>query len=424
MTKLFKGGNVYYHGKFLVNDIYIDNEKKLFTAENIDLEADEVIDCSGLHIIPGLVDVHVHFREPGFEYKETIKSGSKAAAKGGYTTVMCMPNTNPKIDSKEIMEKLLEIIKKDSIINILPYACLTKDAKGQELVDFTTLSKYTFAFSDDGYGIQNETMMEEAMLKVKELNGIIAAHCEDESLILKGGVIHDGYKAKELNVVGISSASEYEQIKRDLNLVKKTNVQYHVCHISTKEGVDLIRQAKKDGLNVSCEVTPHHLLLSEEDVINHGNYKMNPPLRSKEDQKALIEGIKDKTIEVIATDHAPHSFEENNTDLNNAPFGIIGLETSFGLLYTKLVKTQIITLEELVDLMSYNPANIFGLEAGEIENFELANFAIFNLKENEKITEKSIESKSVNTPFINQHMNAVNMMCVVNGEIVYRKRGI
>ena len=422
MKRLIKNGLVYKDGKFIQNDIFIDS-KQLYLAETIDLEADEVIDASGMHIIPGLVDVHVHLREPGFEYKETIKTGSESGVKGGYTTLMCMPNTNPKIDSEETMLRVLDIIKKDSLLKIVPYSCISIDSKGKEFVDYKTMSKYTFAFTDDGFGVQNDEFMEEAILKIKECNGLLVVHSEDEREIKPKASIHDGFKAKELNVVGINSASEYLQVERDLKLVRKHNIQYHVCHVSTKETVELIRQAKKEGLNVSCEVTPHHLLLDESDVINHGNYKMNPPLRTKEDREALIEGILDNTIEVIATDHAPHSKEEKDTDLTNAPFGIVGLETSFGLLYSKFVKTNIITLEKLVDLMSYNPANIFGLDAGEIQNFTNANIAIFNLKDNEKITENNLVSKSKNTPFINYHMQAINYMTIVDGEIVYRKKG-
>ena len=423
MSILIKNGQVYKNNKFINNDLYVGDDNKIIIADDIDLEANEIIDATGLHIVPGLVDVHVHLREPGFEHKETIKTGSESGVKGGYTTLMCMPNTSPKIDSEETIKRVLDICKKDSLLNIIPYSCISIDSKGKEFVDYKAMSKYTFAYTDDGFGVQNDEFMEEAIKKIKEVDGILVVHSEDERELKPNGCIHDGYKAKELNVVGINSRSEYLQVARDLELVRKYDIQYHVCHVSTKETVDLIRQAKKEGLNVSCEVTPHHLLLDESDVKNHGNYKMNPPLRTKEDREALIEGIKDNTIEIIATDHAPHAKEENDCDLVKAPFGIVGLETSFGLLYTKLVKNKIISLEKLIDLMSYNPANIFQIDAGELDNFSKANIAIFNLKDNELISEKSLVSKSKNSPFIGEHMQAVNYMTIVNGKIVYRKRG-
>lgn len=422
MTILIKNGTVFSRNRFEELDIYIDNHQRMTLATDIDVEANEVIDASGLHIFPGFVDTHVHLREPGFEYKETIESGTYAAAKGGYTTVFCMPNVNPVTDSVEHYLALQKMIQKNECIQVYPYVSITKQQKGEQLVDIEEIAQHTLFFSDDGKGVQDEALMMEAMSKAQAVNGMIVAHCEDESLLVKGGSVHDGLLVDKFDQVGISSASEYQQIQRDLNLVASTHVQYHVCHISTKEGVDLIRKAKAIGLNVSCEVTPHHLLLSEHDVMkDDGNYKMNPPLRSKEDQKALLEGVLDGTIEIIATDHAPHSTEEKSKGLKDSLMGIIGSELAFSLLYTKLVKTNQLSLEKLVMLMSDAPANIFGIDGGYIDQDEIANLCIFNLKDTQKITEKSLASKSKNTPFINEHLHGINYMTICRGKIVYRK---
>ena len=422
MSLLIKGANVFLENKFQISDIYIDDYGIATYAQKIDIDAEDIIDAEGLHAMPGFVDAHVHLREPGFEHKETIKSGTLSAAKGGYTTVFCMPNLKPVTDSVETYLNLKNRIDQDALINVIPYVAITKGQKGEELVDIDALCEHTLFFSDDGKGVQSTELMSEAMRKANNYNAMIVAHCEDESLLSKGASVHDGILVEKYNQVGISSASEYLQIKRDLDLIAETNAQYHVCHISTKEGVELIRQAKAQGLNVSCEVTPHHLLLNENDVLNDdGNYKMNPPLRSIDDQKALVEGIKDQTIELIATDHAPHSADEKDKGLKDSFFGIIGSEIAFGLLYTELVKKAVISLEDLVRLMSYNPSNIFGIDGGYLEQNVLANICLFNLKDSEKITEKSIASKGKNTPFINKHIHGVNYMTICNGKIVYRK---
>ncbi|MFI3284019.1 MAG: dihydroorotase [Erysipelotrichaceae bacterium] len=422
MTLLIKNGNVFYHNRFEELDVYIDEHKRLTLAQSIDIDADETIDASGLHIMPGFIDTHVHLREPGFEYKETIQTGTYAAAKGGYTTVFCMPNLKPVTDSVETYLAIQKQIKENACIQVYPYVAITKQQKGEQIVDIDAISKHSLFFSDDGKGVQDESLMLEAMSKAQAVNAMIVAHCEDESLLVKGGSVHDGLLVEKFNQVGISSASEYKQIERDLNLVAQTHVQYHVCHISTKEGVDLIRKAKQVGLNVSCEVTPHHLLLSEHDVVvDDGNYKMNPPLRTKEDQKALLEGILDGTIEIIATDHAPHAQEEKSQGLKASMMGIIGSELAFSLLYTKLVKTNQLSLEKLVQLMSDVPANIFGIDGGYIDQDEVANLCIINLKDQQKITEKSLASKSKNTPFIGEHVHGINYMTICNGKIVYRK---
>lgn len=399
MSFLMQNGEVLYRGKVRKMDVLVDDLGRVTAADQIDLTAedvDEVIDASSLLIAPGLIDPHVHLREPGFEYKETIASGTAAAAKGGYTTIMAMPNLNPVPDSLEHLKVQQDRIRYNAKIQVIPYAAITQGQKGVgELVDFYALASEVIAFSDDGKGVQEEAMMREAMLAARRNNCLIVAHCEDESLIAKGACIHAGRKAEELGLIGISSASEYQQIERDLRLAEETGCQYHICHISCKESVELVRQAKQRGVQVSCEVTPHHLLLCEDDIsADDGRFKMNPPLRTKADQEALIAGIQDGTIDMIATDHAPHSAEEKAKGLQGSAMGIVGLETAFELIYTYLVRTGKITLEKCFELMSYNCADIFGIEGGEIINFEKANLAVFNLNQREKTIRKPLSPKA------------------------------
>ena len=426
MSFLMQNGDVLFQNRIRKMDVMVDDLGRVMVADQIDLTADdvdEVIDASALLIAPGLIDPHVHLREPGFEYKETIASGSAAAAKGGYTTVMSMPNLNPVPDTVENLQVQLDRIKYDSKIHVIPYASITKGQKGVgELVDFDALAEKVIAFSDDGKGVQGEDMMREAMIRAKKNNCLIVAHCEDESLIAKGACIHEGRKAEEMGLVGISSASEYSQIMRDLKLSEETGCQYHICHVSCKESVEAIREAKKRGVPCSAEVTPHHLLLCEDDITaDDGKFKMNPPLRSKEDQQALIEGIKDGTIEMIATDHAPHSAEEKSRGLQKSSMGIVGIETAFELIYTYLVKPGVISLEKCFDLMSYNCADIFGIEGGEIVNFEKANLAVFDLNKREKIDPGKFVSMGKSTPFEGWWAMGKCVMTVVDGEIVYRE---
>ena len=314
----------------------------------------------GYTVFPGFCDVHVHFRQPGFSYKETIKTGSLAAARGGYTAVCTMPNLNPVPDSLPHLKEQLSIIEKDARIAVLPYGAITVGEKGEELADLEGMAPYVCAFSDDGKGVQSEDMMRAAMLRAKALGKVVAAHCEVNGL-LRGGYIHDGIYAKLRGHAGICSESEWRQIERDVRLAKETGCAYHVCHISTKESVEIIRKAKAEGVNVSCETAPHYLLLADIDLREDGWFKMNPPLRSTDDRAALIEGLTDGTIDMIATDHAPHSTEEKAKGLKGSAFGIVGLETAFPLLYTAFVKTGIISLERLLQLMSENPRKRFGI---------------------------------------------------------------
>lgn len=363
-------------------------------------------------IVPGLCDVHVHFREPGFSYKETIASGSAAAAHGGYTAVCTMPNLDPVPDSAEHLQVQLDAIKRGAAIKVLPYGAITVGEKGERLADMEAISDKVCAFSDDGRGVQNDEMMREAMTAAKRLGKIIAAHCEDNSLLL-GGYIHDGEYARMHGHRGISSASEYKQIERDLRLAEETGCAYHVCHISTKESVELIRQAKARGVNVTCETAPHYLVLCDEDMQEDGRFKMNPPLRSREDKQALIEGIKDGTIDIIATDHAPHSAEEKERGLEKSLMGIVGLETAFPVLYTELVMKNIITLDRLVELMSFKPKKRFGIDT---EN----DFAVFDISEAYKIDPENFLSMGRATPFAGREVFGRCLLTVHNEKVVYK----
>ncbi len=367
-------------------------------------------------IVPGLCDVHVHFREPGFSYKETIASGSAAAAHGGYTAVCTMPNLDPVPDSAEHLQVQLDAIKRSAAIKVLPYGAITVGEKGEKLADMEAISDKVCAFSDDGKGVQNDEMMREAMTAAKRLGKIIAAHCEDNSLLF-GGYIHDGEYAKAHGHRGISSASEYKQIERDLRLAEETGCAYHVCHISTKESVELIRQAKARGVDVTSETAPHYLVLCDEDMQEDGRFKMNPPLRSREDKQALIEGIKDGTIDMIATDHAPHSAEEKGRGLEKSLMGVVGLETAFPVLYTELVTKNIITLDRLVELMSFKPKERFGIDTNN-------DFAVFDISEAYKIDPEDFLSMGRATPFAGREVFGRCLLTVHGGKAVYKAEAI
>ncbi len=360
----------------------------------------------------GLCDVHVHLRQPGFEAKETIATGTTAAMMGGYTAVCAMPNLNPTPDTVEHIGEEIKHIKNDAAIDVYPYAAITIDRKGRQLVDMEALREYAIAFSDDGSGVQSDDMMRKAMEEAARLDVIIAAHCEVNDL-LKGGYIHDGEYCKANGHKGICSESEWGQIERDLKLAEETGCRYHVCHISTKESVELIRQAKKRGVKVTCETGPHYLVFSDEDLKDEGRFKMNPPIRSKEDRAALIEGIKDGTIDCIATDHAPHTADEKSRGLKGSAMGVVGLETAFGVCYTHLVKTGIISIEKLVQLMCLNPRRIFGLEVdGE------ANFAIFDLEDDWTVDSKEFASMGKATPFEGMELIGKPDRLIYDGKLI------
>ncbi len=371
------------------------------------------VSLNNLVVLPGLCDVHVHFREPGFSYKETILSGSTASARGGFTAVCTMPNLNPVPDSVENLKAQTDIIKKDAVIDVYPYGSITVGQKGETLSDMEGISNNVIAFSDDGKGVQNDDMMRNAMLKAKALGKIMVCHCEDNSL-LKGGYIHDGEYAKDHGHKGICSESEYGQVARDLKLVKETGCAYHVCHVSTKETVELIRQAKKDGLDVTCETAPHYLILDDSMLQEDGKFKMNPPIRAKEDRQALIQGVLDGTIDMIATDHAPHSLEEKSKGLASSVFGIVGIETCFSLMYTYFVKTGLMTLEFLVKIMSTNPAKRFGINLD-------GDFSVWDLDKEFIVDTADFLSKGKSTPFEGYRLFGVNLLTVCKEKIAYKK---
>lgn len=417
MNYILKNARVYTKNGFEKRDIAVCNG--VFRFNNLQEEAvgAVVFDFSNCVIIPGLTDVHVHLREPGFSYKETIKTGTLASAKGGYVNVFSMPNLNPVPDTLENLKKQIEIIENDAVINVYPYAAITKEQRGEELSDMDKLSDFVKAFSDDGRGVQSDEMMESAMRIAAKNKKIIAAHCEVNSL-LNGGYIHDGEYAKKHNHRGICSESEYLQIARDIELVKKTSVAYHVCHISTKESVDIIRKAKAEGVDITCETGPHYLVLCDDDLQEDGRFKMNPPLRSKEDRAALVDGILDGTIDMIATDHAPHSAEEKSKGLEKSLMGVVGIETAFSVMYTHFVKTGKLSLEKLIELMSLNPNRRFGIE-NEIKDGGNATFTVFDLDCEYTVNPHKFLSKGRATPFEGMKMNAKNLLTMVNGKVAY-----
>ena len=375
------------------------------------LEGAGVNSTSTYTIIPGFCDVHVHFREPGFSYKETIATGSRAAAHGGYTAVCTMPNLKPVSDSIEHLNEQLRMIEDDACIHVYPYAAITVEQMGKEMADLDGMADKCIAFSDDGHGVQSDDMMRQAMLKARSLGKMIVAHCEDNSL-LHGGYIHDGKYATEHGHRGICSESEWGQIARDLRLAKETGCAYHVCHISTKESVEIIRKAKADGVDVTCETAPHYLLLDDSMLQEDGKWKMNPPLRDASDREALIEGIKDGTIDCIATDHAPHSAEEKSRGLEKSAFGIVGIEIAFPLLYSYLVKPGIITMEQLQDCLVYNPRNRFNIPLGN-------DYSVWDLEEEWTIDTSKFLSRGKATPFEGWSVFGKNYLTVCDGVEVY-----
>lgn len=401
--------------------VLIENGKiTRLSNEPIVEEVDRMIDGQGKLITPGFIDVHIHLREPGGEHKETIATGTKAAARGGYTTVCSMPNTNPVPDSVAEVEKLFDRIQEDSVIRVLPYGAITKGLQGEERTNITELTKAgVFAFTDDGVGIQTAGQMLEAMQEAAANNKAIVAHCEDNSL-LYGGVIHKGDVSERLNLPGIYSASEAVHIARDVLLAEETGCHYHVCHVSTKESVRVIRDAKQAGIKVTAEVSPHHLLLTEDDIVeDDADLKMNPPLRAKADRDALLDGLLDGTLDFVATDHAPHAKEEKALGFLEAPFGIVGLETAFPLLYTHLVKPGTMTLEQLVNDFTKHPAETFDLPYGVLEEGAVADITLIDLEKEETIDRNSFYSKGKNTPFDGWDVSGIPVMTIYEGEIVY-----
>jgi len=372
----------------------------------------EGISVSNFALLPGFCDVHVHFREPGFSFKETMKTGSASAARGGYTAVCTMPNLNPVPDSVENLNKQLDIIKADACINVYPYASITVAERGEKLSNMEGMSKDAIAFSDDGRGVQSDDMMREAMLEAKRLGKMIVAHCEVNEL-LRGGYIHDGEYARAHGHRGICSESEWAQIARDIELVRETGCAYHVCHISTKESVDIIRKAKAEGLDVTCETGPHYLVLDDSFLQEDGRFKMNPPLRDKSDREALVQGILDGTIDMLATDHAPHAADEKNRGLEKSAFGVVGLETAFPVMYTHFVKTGLMSMEKLMDIMVKNPRERFGIELNE-------DYSVWDLDACYKIDPEEFVSMGRATPFTGMEVYGKCLMTVCGGDVVYK----
>ena len=414
MQRTISGVMTFVDGRFVPSDLCIDGGRIVSVSP-----ASSPLSSSPLYALPGFTDVHVHLREPGFSYKETLRTGTMAAARGGYTAVCAMPNLNPVPDSIEHLQAQLDLIERDAVIDVRPYGAITVNEAGEVLSDMDGMADRVIAFSDDGHGVQSDAMMRGAMEKAKALGRLIAAHCEDNRL-LHGGCIHDGAWARAHGFKGICSESEWGQVARDIELVRQTGCGYHVCHISTKESVALIRKARAEGLNVSCETAPHYLLLTEDDLRDEGRFKMNPPVREKADREALLSGLADGTIDMIATDHAPHSAEEKSRGLAGSAMGIVGLETAFPLLYTNLVKKQkLIPLERLVDLMSTAPAERFGLESG-IHPGATANLALWDLDAEYTIDPADFLSMGRATPFAGWKVNGQCMETICRGKTAWR----
>ena len=406
MTLVLNNAQVFRSGVFSRNDVSVSLGGGVSRAVS-----PVCVDASSFVVLPGFVDVHVHLREPGFSYKETIRSGSLAAAHGGYTTVCAMPNLNPVPDSMEHLQPELDAIRRDAVIRVLPYGAITEGEKGEKLADLDAMAPYVVAFSDDGKGVQDREMMRAAMLKAKQLGRLIVAHCEDNSL-LHGGYIHDGAYARTHGHRGICSESEWRPIQRDLELVRETGCGYHVCHISTKESVDLIRKAKAEGLDVTCETGPHYLLLDDSCLQEDGCFKMNPPLRDKADREALLEGLADGTIDMIATDHAPHSAEEKGRGLEKSAMGIVGLETAFPLLYTELVEPGVISMERLMELLHDAPCRRFNIPTD-------TGFTVFDLNDTYRIDPADFLSMGKATPFTGWEVQGRCLLTAVDETAVW-----
>ena len=417
MSLLLTGGAVFLNGSFHHVDLAVD-QGRIVSVSDLQ-ENPSVIQLDNCLIVPGFVDVHVHLREPGFSYKETIYSGTNAAAAGGYTAVCAMPNLKPVPDSVENLSLQKKLIRKNARVRVYPYGAITCGEQGQELADLSGMARDVVGYSDDGRGVQSEEMMRQAMLKAKALGKPIVAHSEDESLLTPGWAIHDGEFARQNGLIGNNPESEWRQVERDLQLVRETGCQYHVCHISTKETVELIRQAKAEGLPVTCETAPHYLVMCDMDLWDEGRFKMNPPIRSAEDRDALVAGLVDGTIDCIATDHAPHSAEEKSKGLAGSMNGIVGLETAFPILYTNLVESGLVPVETLIRAMSINPRKIFGLPGGSLEVGEIADITVLGLERPYVIHSEDFRSLGRATPFEGWGVSANIAMTLCGGEVVY-----
>lgn len=402
-----------------IKDILIEDNKITKIETNINVQADKIIDCTNLNIIPGMIDIHCHLREPGFEHKETIKTGSQSAVAGGFTTICPMPNTKPTPDSAIILEQIIQEAKKVNLCNVLPYSSVTKGEKGEELVNFEEMKQAgAVAFSDDGIPVVNSKIMRQAMIEADKIGSFVASHCEEKSVA--EGAIHQGEVADKLGVEGVLPEAEEIMAAREIVISETNHVRGHICHISTKTSKDMIRDAKKRGVKITCETCPHYFTFTVDEVLNSGtNAKMNPPLREEKDRKAIIEGLKEGTIDCIITDHAPHAEEEKNQDLGKAPNGIIGFETALSAEIMNLIDTKALTYLDLVRITSYNPAKLIGIDRGTIEEGKIADITIFDPNEEYTYTKEMIVSKSKNTPFIGKKLKGKVKYTIVNGKIVY-----
>lgn len=425
MTILIKNGRLINPSENLdkVMDIFVEDGIIKEKAETIDRQADTVIDAAGCYVMPGLIDLHVHFRDPGLTYKEDIETGSKAAAKGGFTTVCCMPNTKPVVDNVETVKYIIEKGEKTGLTNVLPVGAVTNNMAGVEITDVEELKKAGIcAISEDGKSVMNSGVYRKAMKNAAKANVPVLAHCEDINLV-EGGVINLGDKSSELGVKGISNAVEDVIAMRDIMLAKETGATLHLCHCSTKDSVEMVKRAKEEGIKVTAEVCPHHFSMCSDDITsNDGNFKMNPPLRAREDMEALIKGLQDDIMDVISTDHAPHSAEEKAKDLEHAPFGIVGLETSVALTVTNLVKKGYLTPMQMAAKMSYNPAKVLGIPKGTLDEGKIADITIIDPDKEYTIDVNTFESKGKNTPFDGYKVSGEVEYTILNGKVVYSNK--
>lgn len=425
MTILIKNGRLINPSENLdkVMDIFVEDGIIKEKAESIEKQADTVIDAAGCYVMPGLIDLHVHFRDPGLTYKEDIETGSKAAAKGGFTTVCCMPNTKPVVDNVETVKYIIEKGEKTGLTNVLPVGAVTKNMAGVEITDVEELKKAGIcAISEDGKSVMNSGVYRKAMKNAAKANVPVLAHCEDINLV-EGGVINLGDKSSELGVKGISNAVEDVIAMRDIMLAKETGATLHLCHCSTKDSVEMVKRAKEEGIKVTAEVCPHHFSMCSDDITsNDGNFKMNPPLRAREDMEALIKGLQDDIMDVISTDHAPHSAEEKAKDLEHALFGIVGLETSVALTVTNLVKKGYLTPMQMAAKMSYNPAKVLGIPKGTLDEGKIADITIIDPDKEYTIDVNTFESKGKNTPFDGYKVSGEVEYTILNGKVVYSNK--
>lgn len=420
VSLLISGAKVWLEGSFVQRDVLVEDGRIVEISDHITpRESIRTVEASGKMLLPGLVDMHVHLREPGYGYKESIHSGTRASARGGFTVVCPMPNLNPAPDSLEHIKEQFDIIERDAIIEVLPYATITTARKGEECVDYETLAPLVAGFSDDGSGVQSAERMDEAMRGIAATGKILAAHCEVESL-LRGGYIHDGEWAKAHGHKGICSESEWAEVKRDIEIAERTGCRLHCCHISTKESVELIRQAKRRGVKVTCETAPHYLALCDEDMREEGRFKMNPPLRARADMEALREGVADGTIDVIATDHAPHSAEEKSKGLEKSAMGVVGIETSLSAIYTFMVASNLISLERLVDIMSLTPRRLLGLGEG-IKRGAVIDATLVDFGAEYTVDPTEFLSKGKSTPFEGMRLRGQVLLTIAGGKIAYEK---